>query len=72
LARGETIGLIGPNGSGKTTLLRMLNGLIKPDAGRIEVSGRMQALTPLVGFNQYSRKENIYVNAAVLGFRVPM
>jgi lipopolysaccharide transport system ATP-binding protein len=35
LRRGECIGLIGHNGAGKTTLLKMLNGLIKPDKGRI-------------------------------------
>jgi len=69
LRRGETLGLIGPNGAGKTTLLRMLNGLIKPDAGRIEIRGRMQALIALgAGFNPIlTGRENIYVNAAVLG-----
>ena len=36
LRRGECLGLIGRNGAGKTTLLKMLNGLIKPDHGRIE------------------------------------
>ncbi|HSF83235.1 MAG TPA: ABC transporter ATP-binding protein, partial [Anaerolineales bacterium] len=67
--RGETLGLIGHNGAGKTTLLRMLNGLIKPDAGRIEVRGRVQALIALgAGFNPVlSGRENIYVNASVLG-----
>ena len=40
LKRGECLGLIGRNGAGKTTLLRMLNGLIKPDKGRIEMLGR--------------------------------
>lgn len=67
--RGETLGLIGPNGSGKTTLLRMINGLIKPDAGRIEVRGRVGALIALgAGFNPVlTGRENIYVNASVLG-----
>ena len=52
LRRGETLGLIGHNGAGKTTLLRMLTGLIKPDAGRIAVTGRLQALIALgAGFN---------------------
>ena len=32
---GEVYGLIGPNGAGKSTLLKMLNGLVKPDKGRI-------------------------------------
>lgn len=37
LRRGECLGLIGRNGADKTTLLKMLNGLFKPDAGRIEM-----------------------------------
>ncbi|MBW2329378.1 MAG: ATP-binding cassette domain-containing protein [Deltaproteobacteria bacterium] len=69
LKRGDTLGLIGRNGAGKTTLLRMLNGLIKPDAGRIEIKGRMQALIALgAGFNPIlTGRENVYVNASVLG-----
>ena len=66
---GETLGLIGHNGAGKTTLLRMLNGLIKPDLGRITARGRMQALIALgAGFNPVlTGRENVYVNASVLG-----
>lgn len=69
LRRGECLGLIGHNGAGKTTLLRMLNGLIKPDAGRIELRGRVGALIALgAGFNPIlTGRENIYVNASVLG-----
>ncbi|MBE0410253.1 MAG: ABC transporter ATP-binding protein [Anaerolineales bacterium] len=68
--QGETIGLIGRNGAGKTTLLRLLSGLIKPDTGRIEVRGRLQALIALgAGFNPVlTGQENIYISAAVLGF----
>jgi len=67
--RGECLGLIGPNGAGKSTLLKMLNGLIKPDRGRIEICGRVGALIELgAGFSPIlTGRENIYVNAAVLG-----
>lgn len=70
LKRGECLGLIGRNGAGKTTVLRMLNGLIKPDAGRIEMRGRVGALIALgAGFNPIlTGRENIYVNASILGF----
>ena len=69
LRRGECLGLIGRNGAGKTTLLKMLNGLIKPDSGRIEIHGRVGALIALgAGFNPIlTGRENIYVNGSVLG-----
>lgn len=69
LRRGECLGLLGRNGAGKTTLLKMLNGLMKPDKGRIELRGRVGALIALgAGFNPIlTGRENIYVNAAVLG-----
>lgn len=67
--RGECLGLIGRNGAGKTTLLKMLNGLIKPDVGRIEMRGRVGAMIALgAGFNPVlTARENIYVNGSVLG-----
>lgn len=70
LKRGECLGLIGPNGAGKSTLLKMLNGLIKPDKGRITLRGRVGALIELgAGFNPIlTARENIYVNGSVLGF----
>jgi homopolymeric O-antigen transport system ATP-binding protein len=69
LRRGECLGLVGHNGAGKTTLLRMLNGLIKPDQGRIEIRGKVGALIALgAGFNPIlTGRENIYTNASVLG-----
>lgn len=36
---GGVIGLLGPNGSGKSTFLRILYGLVRPDAGRVELDG---------------------------------
>jgi len=71
LRRGECLGIIGHNGAGKTTLLKMLNGLIKPDEGRIEMRGRVGALIALgAGFNPIlTGRENIYVNGSILGLK---
>jgi lipopolysaccharide transport system ATP-binding protein len=68
--RGECLGLIGHNGAGKSTLLKMLNGLIRPDEGSIEMHGKVGALIELgAGFNSLlTGRENIYNNGAVLGF----
>lgn len=69
LRRGESLGLIGRNGAGKSTLLKLLNGLIKPDAGRIVVKGKVGALIELnAGFNPIlTGRENIYVSASIRG-----
>lgn len=69
LKRGERLGLIGRNGAGKTTLLRLLNGLIKPNSGKITIYGRIGALIALgAGFNPIlTGRENIYINGSVLG-----
>jgi len=68
--RGECLGLIGHNGAGKSTLLKILNGLIRPDRGRITMRGRVAALIELnAGFNNLlTGRENIYSQAALLGF----
>jgi lipopolysaccharide transport system ATP-binding protein len=70
LRRGECLGLIGHNGAGKSTLLKMLNGLIKPDKGRIEIRGRIGALIELgAGFNPVlTGRENVFNYGTVLGF----
>ena len=69
LKKGEILGIIGPNGSGKTTLLKMINGIFWPDAGRITVRGRVGALIAVgAGFHPLlTGRENIYLNAAILG-----
>ena len=69
IAPGECVALIGPNGAGKSTMLKMINGLIKPDRGEIRIRGKIGALIELgTGFNPIlSGRENIYINAAVLG-----
>ncbi len=47
IAPGEIYALLGPNGAGKTTTLRMIAGLLKPDAGSIEVFGTDVLTAPL-------------------------
>lgn len=41
---GEGVALIGPSGSGKTTVLRLIAGVLGPDAGRLDVHGRVGSL----------------------------
>jgi lipopolysaccharide transport system ATP-binding protein len=67
--RGECLGLIGKNGAGKTTILKMLNSLILPDRGRIDLRGRVGGLIALgAGFNPLlTGRENVLVNGAILG-----
>jgi len=67
--KGETLGMIGPNGSGKTTMLKMLNGIFWPDKGKIAVKGRVGALIEVgAGFHPLlTGRENVYINAAILG-----
>ena len=42
IKRGERVAIIGANGTGKTTILKILNGLVEPDAGEIELGSKVQ------------------------------
>ena len=69
IKRGESVGIIGINGSGKSTLLQIISGILKPSSGSVEVNGKLSALLELgSGFNNdFSGRENIYLNASILG-----
>jgi ABC-2 type transport system ATP-binding protein len=66
---GSTTGLIGHNGSGKSTLLKLIGGIIDPTSGSVERRGRLAALLELgAGFHpDLTGRENVYLNASVLG-----
>lgn len=66
---GQCLGLIGRNGSGKSTALKLIARILRPTQGRITVRGRVSALLELgAGFHtDLTGRENIFLNAAVLG-----
>ena len=66
---GRTVGLIGENGAGKSTLLKILSGTTFPSHGRYRLNGRVASLLELgAGFHKdFSGRENIYLNAAMMG-----
>ena len=67
--RGQCVGLIGRNGSGKSTALKLVARILRPAAGMVMVRGRVSALLELgAGFHtDLTGRENIFLNAAVLG-----
>jgi ABC-2 type transport system ATP-binding protein len=67
--QGESIGLMGLNGSGKSTLLKLINGVMRADAGTILTRGRIAGLIATgAGFHpQLSGRDNLYLNGAILG-----
>ncbi|WP_019536920.1 polysaccharide ABC transporter ATP-binding protein [Paenibacillus ginsengihumi] len=70
IEKGKTVGLIGRNGSGKSTLLKLLTRIIYPTSGTIKMDGKISSLLELgAGFHpDFTGRENIYMNASILGF----
>ena len=63
IPNGQSTVIVGQSGSGKTTLLRMVNGLIRPDSGRLEVFGD---LVPEENIENFRRKIGYAVQGAGL------
>jgi ABC-2 type transport system ATP-binding protein len=70
IPRGQMLGIIGENGSGKSTTLKLLARILRPDTGTVTVSGSLSALIELgAGFQpDFTGRENVYLNGAILGF----
>ncbi|CAB1127695.1 ABC transporter domain-containing protein [Candidatus Hydrogenisulfobacillus filiaventi] len=71
LPLGRSLGIVGNNGSGKSTLLKILTRTMLPTSGQVAVEGRTSALIELgAGFHpDFTGRENIYLNASILGIR---
>ncbi|CAH6927677.1 Teichoic acid export ATP-binding protein TagH [Vibrio chagasii] len=67
--KGETVGIVGRNGSGKSTILQIICGTLSANTGVVATCGRIAALLELgSGFNpEFTGRENVYMNAAILG-----
>ncbi|MFU0804982.1 MAG: ABC transporter domain-containing protein [Pseudoclavibacter caeni] len=66
---GESVALLGFNGSGKSTSLKLMSGVLLPTQGQVLTRGRVAGLIEVgAGFHpDLSGRENVFLNAAILG-----
>lgn len=66
---GERLAIIGKNGSGKSTLFRLMSRILTPDAGTIEIGGRVSPLIEITAglVMDLTGAENIRLNGVLLG-----
>ena len=69
IGQGESVAVMGLNGSGKSTTLKLISGVLEPDDGHVFTRGRVAGLIEVgAGFHpELSGRENVYLNAAILG-----
>jgi ABC-type polysaccharide/polyol phosphate transport system ATPase subunit/TPR repeat protein len=70
IKKGEVCGIIGRNGSGKSTLLKIISKIMNPDAGAVEINGKIASILELgMGFHQdLSGRDNIFLKGSMYGF----
>ncbi|NLV91382.1 MAG: lantibiotic protection ABC transporter ATP-binding protein [Firmicutes bacterium] len=74
---GSIYGLLGPNGAGKSTTLKLLTGLIRPDAGKIQLFGEpwqrhhLQRIGALIEepalYGNLTAEENLLIHTTIMG-----
>lgn len=69
---GDRLGIVGHNGAGKSSLLKTLCRIYEPTIGSVDIKGRVAPLLEIgAGFNpELSGIDNIYLNAAILGYNM--
>ena len=68
---GEVLGIIGGNGAGKSTTLKILNELMEPTRGRVEIRGKIGSLIEVsAGFHQdLTGRQNVFLQGAIMGMK---
>lgn len=68
---GNVLGIIGGNGAGKSTTLKILNELMEPTKGRVQIRGKIGSLIEVsAGFHQdLTGRQNVYLQGSIMGMK---